>query len=148
VLAEVLNRDGQLLSASQTWRQALADADHLAVLHAIWTAETSPARQRRYQQLLSAALPPQYQQKPTHQAKWLWRTVRAAELAGLDARQVLAGAVGERTWPGPATSPRSSTPASATAPTPSSRSRHLPGPRRYQPSPTPNAARTPARSPR
>jgi hypothetical protein len=41
VLAEVLSRDGQQLSASQTWRQALADADHLAILHAIWTA--SPA---------------------------------------------------------------------------------------------------------
>jgi hypothetical protein len=32
VLAEILDRDSQALSASQTWRQALADADHLAVL--------------------------------------------------------------------------------------------------------------------
>jgi conjugative relaxase-like TrwC/TraI family protein len=96
VLAEVISRDGQLLSASQTWRQALADADHLAVLHAIWTAETAPAREQRYQQLLTAALPPGCQQEPTHQAKWLWRTLRAAELAGQDARQVLADAVGER----------------------------------------------------
>ncbi len=35
VLADVLERDGQQLSASQTWQQALADADHLAILHAI-----------------------------------------------------------------------------------------------------------------
>src|SRR5205823_5027778 len=28
--------------------------------------------------------------------KWLWRTLRAAELAGLDAEQVLAAAIGER----------------------------------------------------
>ena len=96
VLAEVLGRDGQLLSASQTWQQALADADHLAVLHAIWTAETTPAREQRYQQLLRDALPPGYQQEMSHQAKWLWRTLRAAELAGLDARQVLADAAGER----------------------------------------------------
>ena len=33
-------------------RQALADADHLAVLHAIWTAETTPARDQRYRDLL------------------------------------------------------------------------------------------------
>ena len=41
VLASVLNRDGQERSATQTRDQALADADHLAILHAIWTAETT-----------------------------------------------------------------------------------------------------------
>ena len=96
VLAEVLGRDGQQLSASQAREQALANADHLAILHAIWTAETSPARQHRYQELLAAALPPQYRQEPSHKAQWLWRTLRGAELAGLDARQVLADAVGQR----------------------------------------------------
>ena len=54
VLSDVLERDGQQLSATRTWRQALADADHLAVLHAIWTAETSPAREQRYRDLLLA----------------------------------------------------------------------------------------------
>ena len=92
----MLERDGQQLSASQTWQQALADADHLAILHAIWTAETSPAREQRYRDLLLAALPPGYRQEPGHQAKWLWRTMRAAELAGLDLSQVLAAAIGER----------------------------------------------------
>ena len=96
VLSDVLERDGQQLSATQTWQQALADADHLAILHAIWTAETSPAREQRYQDLLLAALPPGYRQEPGHQAKWLWRTMRAAELAGLDLHQVLAAAIGER----------------------------------------------------
>src|ERR1700736_1797384 len=33
VLASVLDRDGQQASATQTRQQALADADHLAVLH-------------------------------------------------------------------------------------------------------------------
>jgi conjugative relaxase-like TrwC/TraI family protein len=96
VLAEILGRDGQGLSASQTRRQALADADHLAVLHAIWTAETAPARHQRYRDLLTAALPPGCLQAPSHHEKWLWKTVHAAELAGMDARQVLADAVAER----------------------------------------------------
>ena len=96
MLAEVISRDGQQLSASQTWQQALSDADRLALLHAIWTAETTPARHQRYQEQLTAALPPGYQLGPTHQAKWLWRTLRAAELVGLDTRQILTSAIGER----------------------------------------------------
>ena len=56
-LAAVLDRDGQQHSAAQARNQALADADHLAMLHAIWIAETSPARQQRYRNLLTAALP-------------------------------------------------------------------------------------------
>ena len=92
----MLDRDGQQLSATQTRQQALADADHLAVLHAIWTAETAPARQQRYRDLLLAALPPEHRREPGHQARWLWRTLRGAELAGLDAGQVLADAIAER----------------------------------------------------
>jgi hypothetical protein len=85
----VLERDGQQLSATQTWRDALADADHLAILNAIWTDQTTPACEQRYKDLLMAALPPGYRQEPGHQAKWLWRTLRAAELAGLDPEQLL-----------------------------------------------------------
>ncbi len=96
VLADVVQRDGQQLSASQTWQQALADADHLAILHAIWTDQTAPAHEQRYKDLLLAALPPGYRHEPGHRAKWLWRTLRAAELAGLDPGQVLAEAIGER----------------------------------------------------
>ena len=96
VLAAVLDRDGQQRSATQARQQALADADHLALLHAIWTAETTPARQQRYRDLLMAALPPEHRDAPGHQARWLFRTLRAAELAGLDPAQVLAEAIGER----------------------------------------------------
>jgi hypothetical protein len=95
VLAEVLDRDNQQLSATQTRNQALADADHLAVLHAIWTAETIPARQQRYRDLLAAALPPEHCRGTSHQARWLWRTLRGAELAGLDPGRVLAEAIAE-----------------------------------------------------
>jgi hypothetical protein len=100
VLAEVLHRDGGQLSASQTWQRALSDADHLGVLHAIWAAETTPARERRYADLLAAALPPGHQPELSRKTQWLWRTLRAAELAGLDARQILADAAGERSLTG------------------------------------------------
>ena len=97
VLAAVLDRDGQQHSATQTRQQALADADHLAVLHAIWTAETTPARQQRYRDLLTGRpARPTTAASRSHQARWLWRTLRAAELAGLDPAQVLADAIGER----------------------------------------------------
>jgi hypothetical protein len=96
VLAGVLDRDGQLLSATQTRNQALADADHLALLHAIWAAETTPARDQRYRDLLMNTLPPGHRAEPGHQARWLWRTLRAAELAGLDPARALADAIAER----------------------------------------------------
>jgi hypothetical protein len=96
VLAAVLHHDGQQLTAAQTRNQALADADHLAVLHAIWNAETTPARHRHYQDLLQAALSPGHRTEPGHHATWLWRTLRAAELAGQDPAQLLADVIAER----------------------------------------------------
>jgi hypothetical protein len=96
VLSDVLERDGQQLSALQTQQQALSNADHLAILHAIWTAEITPAREQRYRKLLMDALPPGYRQEPSHQARWLWRTMRTVELAGLDPGQALSAAIAER----------------------------------------------------
>ena len=96
VLAGVLDRDGQQSSASQTWQHALADADHLAVLNAIWIAETTPAREQHYRDLLLTRLPPEHRREPGHQARWLWRNLRAAELAGLDPADALAAAIAER----------------------------------------------------
>ncbi len=100
VLSDVLERDGQQQSALQTQQQALSNADHLAILHAIWTAETTLAREQKYRKLLIDALPPQYREEPSHQARWLWRTLRAAELAGLDPAQAVAAAIGERNLTG------------------------------------------------
>ena len=96
VLAGVVDRDGQQRSATQARNQALADADHLAILDATWTAETTPARDQRYRDLLMSILPSADRREPGHQVKWLWRTLRAAELAGQDAGQVLADALSER----------------------------------------------------
>jgi conjugative relaxase-like TrwC/TraI family protein len=96
VLADVLERDGQQLSASETWQRNLSNADNLAILNAMWTGETTAPREQRYQHMLARALPSEYRGEPSHQAKWLWRTLRAAELAGLDPQQVLNTAVAER----------------------------------------------------
>ena len=96
VLASVLDNDGQQISATQTRHQALADADHLAILHAIWAAETTASREQYYRALLTNALPPGHRTQPSPQARWLWRTLRGAELAGLDPARVLADAIAER----------------------------------------------------
>src|ERR1035441_2850648 len=64
VLADARARDAQQLSAPQTRQQALADADHLAVLHAIWTDQTAPAPHQPYRDLLLAAPPPQHAPQP------------------------------------------------------------------------------------
>jgi hypothetical protein len=96
VLSAVLDNDGQQLSATQARSQALADADHLAVLYAIWTTETTPTRNQHYRDLLMNTLPPGHRAEPGHQARWLWRTLRGAELADLDPARVLAAAIAER----------------------------------------------------
>ncbi len=96
VLADILDRDGTQLSATQTRARNLANADHLAVLAAIWTAETKDAQTSRYRDLVMAALPPEYRHELSYQAAWLYRTLRSAELAGLDPAQVARTAVESR----------------------------------------------------
>ena len=96
MLADVLSRDGAELSASAIRQRNLANADHLATLHAIWTAETQAARHDRYRDLVTAALPPGHRQPLSHQARWLFRTLHAAELAGLDPAEVIRTAIASR----------------------------------------------------
>ncbi len=96
VLADVLDRDGAELSASETRRRNLANADHLSVLNTIWAAETRGAREDRYRELVMAALPADYRQLLSHQSRWLFRTLHAAELAGLDPAEVTRTAIASR----------------------------------------------------
>ena len=96
VLADVLDRDGGELSASETRRRNLANADHLGILHTIWAAETRGARDDRYRELVMAALPAGHRQPLSHQARWLFRTLHAAELAGLDPAEVTRTAIASR----------------------------------------------------
>jgi hypothetical protein len=96
VLADVLSRDGAEQSASEVRQRNLAHADHLATLHAIWTAETTAARHDRYRYLVTAAFPPGHRQPLSHQARWLYRTLHAAELAGLDPAEAIRTAITSR----------------------------------------------------
>ena len=96
VLADVLGRSGAELPASAIRWRNLANADHLGVLHAIWTAETTAARHDRYRELVTAALPPGHRQPLSYQARWLFRTLHAAELAGLDPAEVIRTAIAAR----------------------------------------------------
>jgi hypothetical protein len=96
VLADILSRDRAERSASVTRQRNLANADHLATLHAIWTAETAAVRHDRYRDLVVAALPPGHRQPLSHQARWLYRTLHAAELAGLDPAEVIRTAIAFR----------------------------------------------------
>ena len=57
VLADILARDGAELSASAIRCRNLANADHLATLHTIWTAETQAARHDRYRDLVRGRTP-------------------------------------------------------------------------------------------
>jgi len=92
----ITGRDGARQSALQAWQQALSNADHLAVLHAVWAEQTSLVRQHSYLDLLQSALPPGTGQQTSHKERWLQRTLRAVELAGLDPGDVLTRAVAER----------------------------------------------------
>ena len=97
VLADVLARDGADKSASEIQRQNLRNADHLALLNSIWQDQLAGLRTNRYQQILFETLPSEYAGAGSSpQATWLWRTLRGAEAAGLDARQVVEEAVNSR----------------------------------------------------
>jgi hypothetical protein len=97
VLADCMDRDEAELSASDYQQLALADADHLGVLHSRWADLAGKADRQRYHQLVNDALPPEYRREDFGpEATWLWRTMRAAELAGLDTAEVVRATVGAR----------------------------------------------------
>jgi conjugative relaxase-like TrwC/TraI family protein len=97
VLSDVLGLEGQELSASETLRRNLADADHLGRLATIWEGETGDAVQATYERLLRERLPEEHRgAELSAKATWLWRSLRSAEAAGLDAGDVLEQAISSR----------------------------------------------------
>jgi hypothetical protein len=96
VLADVLERDGAELSALETQERSFSSSDNLSILNAQWQTAISTARGERYREMTMRTLPEDYRGDLGHQAKWLWRTLRTAELAGLDPEEVLTTAIGER----------------------------------------------------
>ena len=128
VLADVLGRDGAELSATQTKRRNLANADHLGILHAIWTAETTGARDDRYRALVLAALPPGHRQDLSRRAGGCSALCALPNWPDWIPPRSSAPPLLPATWPVPGTSPPSWTPGSAHVPTRCCPSRRAPGP--------------------
>ena len=102
VVADVLERNDSQESALEVRDTELADADHLGRLDVIWQGETHAARISRYQDAVRRALPEGYRTASLDggHATWLWRTLRHAEEAGLDAAGVIGRAAAERNLTG------------------------------------------------
>jgi hypothetical protein len=68
----------------------------------MWLGETAGHQTERYRRLVLDALPAQYAADglTSPQATWLWRTLRAAEAAGLDAGDVARQAIDSRSLAG------------------------------------------------
>jgi hypothetical protein len=102
VLADIIGRDGTELSATEYRARQLANADHLGLLDAMWQDATAAPRVARYRQILDEVVPPVYAVAADRSARatWLWRTLRGAEAAGLDVREVMREAVESRSLAG------------------------------------------------
>ena len=97
VLADCMDREEREESASEYRRRELANADHLGLVYARWADLAGKADRERYRGLVTDALPEEYRREDLGpQATWLYRTLRAAEMAGLDAGEVVGAAVNAR----------------------------------------------------
>lgn len=100
VLADVLARDSTDLAASEYRERQRSAADHLGLLHAIWMDLTERADAERFRPVVQAALADVWGsgggEVDTPTARWLYRTMRAAELAGADPGEAVRQAVRER----------------------------------------------------
>jgi len=97
VLADCMDRTEAEPAARAYQQERLANADHLGMLHARWADLTGKADRERYRRLVRDAVPGQYRNDlDTPQATWLYRTMRNAELAGLDLAEAVTAAVNSR----------------------------------------------------
>ena len=147
VLADVLGRDGAELSASAIRQRNLANADHLGILHAIWTAETRCARHDRYRDLVMDALPPGYRHELSPRTAGCTALCTPPNWPAWTPPRSSAPPSPPGTWPEPGTSPPSSTrgsahPSTRCCPSPKTR-----GPAASRACPTRNGAATWPRSP-
>jgi hypothetical protein len=100
VLADVLARDATDVAATEYREQRWSNADHLGLLHAIWMDLTERADSERFRPVVQSALEDIWgvteASLDTPKARWLYRTMRAAELAGADPAKTVRQAVGAR----------------------------------------------------
>jgi hypothetical protein len=100
ILAAVVRRQDADLSATETREQALSDADHLGVLHAIWTDQCRAEAHARYTAAVRDHAAPADAAEILKDTDTVWRTVRAAEYAGLDGGEVIRQAIEGRPFTG------------------------------------------------
>jgi hypothetical protein len=100
VLADVLARDATDLAATEYRERERSNADHLGLLHAIWMDLTERVDAERFRPIVQSALADTWSirngQLDTPTARWLYRTMRAAELAGADPAETLRHTVASR----------------------------------------------------
>jgi hypothetical protein len=100
VLADVLGRDATELAATEYRERERSNADHLGLLHAIWMDLTERADAERFRPMVQSALADTWGMRdgeldsPT--ARWLYRTMRSAELAATDPATAVREAVASR----------------------------------------------------
>jgi hypothetical protein len=98
VLAQVVRRDDATMAAGETLRKAYSDADHLADFGHRWMELAKDSARERFGRVLRDTLPGHLAADALKDAAltWLFRDLRAAELAGRDGSEVLAEAVAMR----------------------------------------------------
>ncbi len=102
VLSQVVSRDGRDVAAIDAQARAWADADSLAVLAPRFADVTGEMRREAYTAAVRDVLPASVADAALADpaVTWLWRSLRAAELAGHDARDLLAEVTAERPMTG------------------------------------------------
>jgi hypothetical protein len=100
ILAPVVRRDNAELSATETRERAESDTDHLSTLHAIWMDHCRAEAYGRYAQAVRDHAEPADAGQILRDTDRLWRTVRSAELAGLDGADVIRAAITGRPFTG------------------------------------------------
>jgi conjugative relaxase-like TrwC/TraI family protein len=104
VLADVLARDTTDLAATEYRERERSNADHLGLLHAIWMDLTERADAERFRPVVQSALADAWGMRdgevdsPT--ARWLYRTMRTAELAGANPAETVREAIESRDMTG------------------------------------------------
>ena len=95
MLAQVVRRDDAGLAAGETLAKAYSDADHLADFGHRWMELVKEEQRERWSQVLRDTLPAHLSAEALDDPAltWLFRELRAAELAGRDGAGVLADAV-------------------------------------------------------
>jgi conjugative relaxase-like TrwC/TraI family protein len=102
VLAQVMERQQGERAALQMMREELERSASLATLAPVWADLTRTHATRRYEETIQSLLAAEDWQQYQHDAErgTLTRLLRAADLAGYDANEVLRRAIGKRDFAG------------------------------------------------